>query len=261
MLGVNGQSFRPLGGRIDILGPFIWSSVVARTRSCDGFHWKSAQNLIEILENCEEDTDIYYTSMRGREYELYTESQNSQVKNNVRSILILFLYIKETVHKEYINYACYCNILRRLPANQPRLLLEICRRKNWLLHHNNAPSHTSFSPGKFWQRIYLLSPTHSTRLTWPPATFLFPWSTIKLKDYNFDTIEWSRQNHRQSWTPSQNTTSTRTEGTTLKMMDARWQQQFRELCVTVVFRDPAWRIVCCAGSQGMWIRLNYTNEY
>jgi hypothetical protein len=30
-----------------------------------------------------------------------------------------------------------------------RLRLELWRQKNWLLHHNNEPSHTSFSTGNF----------------------------------------------------------------------------------------------------------------
>jgi hypothetical protein len=44
------------------------------------------------------------------------------------------------------------------------------------LHHDNAPSHTSFSPRNIWPKTTWLSPpTHPTRLTWPPATFLcFP---------------------------------------------------------------------------------------
>jgi hypothetical protein len=35
-------------------------------------------------------------------------------------------------------------------------------QKNWLLHHDNAPSHF-FSPGNFWLKTtWLSSPTHPT---------------------------------------------------------------------------------------------------
>jgi hypothetical protein len=52
---------------------------------------------------------------------------------------------------------------------------EISQQKNWLLCPDNALSHISFSPGNFLpQTKGLLSPTHPTRLTWPPWTFVFP---------------------------------------------------------------------------------------
>jgi hypothetical protein len=43
--------------------------------------------------------------------------------------------------------------------------------------------------GNFLPKTWLLSPTHPTHLTWPPATFLFPWLKIKLKGRHFDTTE------------------------------------------------------------------------
>jgi hypothetical protein len=75
-----------------------------------------------------------------------------QVKRKVRSMLIIFFDIKGIVHKEFflagqtLNSAYYCDVLRRLRENVRRLCAEIWRQKDWLLHHDNAPSHTSFSP-------------------------------------------------------------------------------------------------------------------
>jgi hypothetical protein len=46
--------------------------------------------------------------------------------------------------------------------------------KNWLLHHDNAQSHTSFSTGNFWPKTTrLCPPTHPTCPIWPFANFLF----------------------------------------------------------------------------------------
>jgi hypothetical protein len=73
-----------------------------------------------------------------------------QVKSKVKSTLILFFDIKGIVHKEFVladqtvNSAYYCDVLRRLRENVKRLRPELWRQKNWLLHHDNAPSHTSF---------------------------------------------------------------------------------------------------------------------
>jgi hypothetical protein len=41
----------------------------------------------------------------------------------------------------------------------------------------------------------------------PPYFPPFPRLKIKLKGHHFDTIQWSRQNRRRCWTPSQNATS------------------------------------------------------
>jgi hypothetical protein len=78
-----------------------------------------------------------------------------QMKSKVKSMLISFFDIKGIVHNEFalagqtVNSAYYCEILQRLYENVRRLRPELWREKNWLLHHDNAPSHTSFSPGNF----------------------------------------------------------------------------------------------------------------
>jgi hypothetical protein len=61
--------------------------------------------------------------------------------------------IKRIVHKntilagQTVNFAYY-NILR-LRENLQRLRPELWQQKNWLLHHDNAQSHTSSSRGCF----------------------------------------------------------------------------------------------------------------
>jgi hypothetical protein len=78
-----------------------------------------------------------------------------QAKSNVKSILIIFFDIKAIVHKEFVlagqtvNSANYCHFLRPLREDVRGLRPEVWRQNNWLLHHDNAPSHTSFSPGQF----------------------------------------------------------------------------------------------------------------
>jgi histone-lysine N-methyltransferase SETMAR len=65
-------------------------------------------------------------------------------------MLIIFFDIEGVVHKEFVlagqtlNSSYYCDILRQLHENVQRLHPELWRQKNWLLHHNNTPSHTSF---------------------------------------------------------------------------------------------------------------------
>jgi hypothetical protein len=62
----------------------------------------------------------------------------------------LFFDIKEIVHKQFVlasqtvNFASYCDVLRRLRENARRLLPELWRQKNCLLHHDKALPHNSF---------------------------------------------------------------------------------------------------------------------
>jgi hypothetical protein len=69
-----------------------------------------------------------------------------------------------------------------LNKNVRRFLPELWRRNNWLLYHDDAPSHTSFSTKEFFTKSNMtVSPIH--------PTFLFSRLKIKLKGRHFDTIE------------------------------------------------------------------------
>jgi hypothetical protein len=93
------------------------------------------------------------------------------MKNKVKSMLIIFFDIKGIVHKEFVLVgqtvisAHYRDVLRRLRENAGRLRPGLRQQKNWLLHHDNAPSSTSFFTWKF-----LTENQHDCR---PPPTLLF----------------------------------------------------------------------------------------
>jgi hypothetical protein len=71
------------------------------------------------------------------------------------------------IHKEFVlvgkavNCAYYCDVLRRLLENARRLRTELWRQKNWLLHHNNALSHTSFLTREFFTKSNMTTIPHS----------------------------------------------------------------------------------------------------
>jgi hypothetical protein len=64
-----------------------------------------------------------------------------------------------------------------------RLWPKLWRQKNWMLHHDNALSHTSFFTREFFTK------NNMTIISKPPHFFLFPWLGIELKGYHFATIE------------------------------------------------------------------------
>jgi hypothetical protein len=52
-------------------------------------------------------------------------------------VLKAYVPTGQTVNSEF-----YCNILRRLRENLQRRRPELWQEQTWLLHHDNAPSHT-----------------------------------------------------------------------------------------------------------------------
>jgi hypothetical protein len=168
-------------------------------------------NLVQISENVRRKPWQWLDSFRGRKHEPYTESRNSpraKKPRQVKSMLIIFFDIKGIVHKYFVlagqtvNFAYYCNILRRLSENMRRLRLEHWRQNYWLLHQDNASFHTSFfSEEFFYNKITRLSsPTHYNFL------YFLDWRK-NLKDATLTQVRWSRQNRRRCWTHSQSTTS------------------------------------------------------
>jgi hypothetical protein len=73
-------------------------------------------------------------------------------------MLMIFFDIKKIVHKEFVlagqtvSSAYYCDVFQLLYEIVRRLRPEIWQQKNWLLHHDNAPSHTSFFTRKFFTK-------------------------------------------------------------------------------------------------------------
>jgi hypothetical protein len=107
-----------------------------------------------------------------------------RLKSKVRSMLIIFFDIKGNVQNEFIltgqtvNSVYYRDVLQWLRENVRRLRPELWRQKNWLLHHNNAPSHTSIFADK----------NNMTVIPHPPHFPLLPWLKTKLKDCRIETM-------------------------------------------------------------------------
>jgi len=72
-----------------------------------------------------------------------------QVRSNVKSMIITFFDVKGIVHKEFVstgqtvNSGFYCDVLGRQRKNVRKRGPKLWREQTWLLHHDNAPSHTS----------------------------------------------------------------------------------------------------------------------
>jgi hypothetical protein len=109
--------------------------------------------------------------------------------NKIKSVLTIFFDSKGFVYNglalagQAVNSTYYYDALRLLRENEGRLRPELWRQKNWLLHHSDAPSHTSFFAREFFTK------NNKTVVPHPPYFSLFLRLKIKLKRRHFDTIE------------------------------------------------------------------------
>jgi len=100
------------------------------------------------------------------------------------------------VHKGFVptgqtvNSGFYCEVLRRLHEKVRRHCPQLWREQTWLLHRDNAPSHTAVLTHQFLAKnktAVIPHPPYSPDLA--PCDFLFPKMKLKLKGHRFDTIE------------------------------------------------------------------------
>jgi transposase len=89
-----------------------------------------------------------------------------------------------------VNSDFYYEILRHLGEYVRRKIPEIWRNHNWLLHHDNAPAHTSLKTTEFVTNsnmVIIPRPLYSPDLA--PCDFaLFPKLKMKLKGRRFETV-------------------------------------------------------------------------
>lgn len=90
-----------------------------------------------------------------------------QARSKTKSMPIVLFYICRVVQHEFVpegqlvNAKFYSNILRHLREDIPRKQHELWDEGNWVLHHDNAPSHTEFKMHTFLScnnMISLLTP-------------------------------------------------------------------------------------------------------
>jgi len=112
-----------------------------------------------------------------------------QAKSNVKSTIITFFDVKGIVHKEFVptsqtvNSGFYCDVLWRLCEKVRRLCPKLWREQTWLLHHDNAPAHTSVLTQQILVKgkiAVIPHPPCSPDLA-PCDFFLFPKMKLKLK--------------------------------------------------------------------------------
>jgi hypothetical protein len=203
------------------LEPYIWPDAILwwiwqRNSECASNFVQNSEKVSRVVTS--DKSWIYGYDPETEQQSSQWKSLNSprpkkawQVKNKVKSILIIFFDIKGIVHKEFIlagqtvNSTYYCDVLRQPRENVRRLHPKLWWHKNWFLHHENAPFPTYFfSTNFFLPKVTWLSSPHPPYLPDLTSCDFFPcpkFGTVLAQ------LRWSGQNYRRNWTPSQNMTS------------------------------------------------------
>ena len=125
-----------------------------------------------------------------------------QVCSNIKTMLLLFFDIEGIVHYEYapkgqtIIKTFYRYVLRRLRDAVQRKRPLKWASGNWLLHHDNAPAHTSHLVQAFLakhQISQINQPPYSPDLA-PCDFFAFPKLKKALKGRRFEDVDVTKQN-------------------------------------------------------------------
>ncbi|UYV63992.1 hypothetical protein LAZ67_2006273 [Cordylochernes scorpioides] len=158
----------------------------------------------EMLDSVRDDPNLLQRVITGDEawvygYDVETKAQSSQwklpheprpkkarqVRSNVKVLLTVFFDCRGVVHHEFlaqgrtVNKEYYLQVMRNLREAIRQKRPDLWKNKNWLLHHDNAPAHTSLLVRDFLAKkntLMMPQPPYSTDLA-PCDFFLF----LKLK--------------------------------------------------------------------------------
>jgi hypothetical protein len=112
-----------------------------------------------------------------------------QVWSSTKSMLTVFFFdMKVILPNTTVNSDFYCDVLRHVRENVRRKRLELWHNHNWLLHHENVPTHTSLKTTEFVTNTVIVHhPPYSLDLA--PCDFaLFPKLKMKLKGQRFEIV-------------------------------------------------------------------------
>ena len=183
------------------------------------FNFEQKQRRIEVaqesLNEVNDDAELLKCIITGDEtwvygYDFKTKSQSSQwrhsgsprpkkarqVRSNVKVMLTVFFYFNEIVHHEFlprgqtVNKKYYLQVQRRSRQAIRKKRPDLWKNNSWLLHHDNAPAHTSLLVRPFLAKnntVTMPQPPYSPDMA-PCDFFLFPKIKKTLKGRRFTAI-------------------------------------------------------------------------
>ncbi|UYV78187.1 hypothetical protein LAZ67_16000409 [Cordylochernes scorpioides] len=170
----------------------------------------------EMLDSVCDDPILLQRVITGDEawvygYDVETKAQSSQwklpheprpkkarqVRSNVKVLLTVFFDCRGVVHHEFlpqgrtVNKEYYLQVMRNLREAIRQKHPDLWKNKNWLLHHDNAPAHTSLLVRDFLAKnntLMMPQPPYSPDLA-PCDFFLFPKLKRPVKGRRYATLD------------------------------------------------------------------------
>ncbi|UYV68154.1 hypothetical protein LAZ67_5003213 [Cordylochernes scorpioides] len=170
----------------------------------------------EMLDSVRDDPNLLQRVITGDEawvygYDVETKAQSSQwklphelrpkkarqIRSNVKALLRVFFDCRGVVHHEFlpqgrtVNKEYYLQVMRNLREAIRQKRPDLWKNKNWLLHHDNAPAHTSLLVRDFLAKNNTLmntQPPYSPDLA-PCDLFLFPKLKKPMKGRRYATLD------------------------------------------------------------------------
>ncbi|UYV64377.1 SARM1 [Cordylochernes scorpioides] len=170
----------------------------------------------EMLDSVRDDPNFLQRVITGDEawvygYDVETKTQSSQwnlpheprpkkarqVRSNVEVLLTVFFDCRGVVHHEFlpqgrtVNTEYYLQVMRNLREAIRQKRPDLWKNKNWLLHHDNAPAHTSLLVRDFLAKnntLMMPQPPYSPDLA-PCDFFLFPKLKRPMKGRRYATLD------------------------------------------------------------------------
>ena len=170
----------------------------------------------QLLNDVNDDPELLERVISGDEswvygYDIETKAQSSQckrpeeprpkkarqVRSNVKVLLTVFFDCKGVVHHEFlpkdrtVNKEYYLEGMKRLREGIRMRRPELWKNKSWILHHDNAPAHSSLLVRNFLAKhktVIMPQPPYSPDMA-PCDFFLFPKLKMPMKGKRFDTID------------------------------------------------------------------------
>ncbi|UYV70168.1 hypothetical protein LAZ67_7002057 [Cordylochernes scorpioides] len=170
----------------------------------------------EMLDSVRDGPNLLQRVITGDEawvygYDVETKAQSSQwklpheprpkkarqVRSNVKVFLTVFFDCRGVVHHEFlpqgrtVNKEYYLQVMRNLREAIRQKRPDLWKNKNWLLHHDNAPAHTSLLVREFLAKTNTLmmpQPPYSPDLS-PCDFFLFPKLKRPMKGRRYATLD------------------------------------------------------------------------
>ncbi|UYV75977.1 hypothetical protein LAZ67_13002008 [Cordylochernes scorpioides] len=170
----------------------------------------------EMLDSVRDDPNLLQRVITGDEawvygYDVETKTQSPQwklpheprpkkarqVRSNVKVLLTVFFDCRGVVHHEFlpqgrtVNKEYYLQVMRNLREAIRQKRPGLWKNKNWLLHHDNAPAHTSLLVRDFVPKnntLMMPQPPYSPDLA-PCDFFLFPKLKRPMKGRRYATLD------------------------------------------------------------------------